>query len=330
LPTLTTAKGGECCFRSADEGLRFRDHGRCGEAGSGEETRSRAEGHRMTVAEIHRLRRIEAIPYPDGIAPAPVDLGQRPELRWVSPTSLLVDEGYQRDLGKRSYALIKGIMKSFAWRKMKPPIVVEVAGGLHCVDGQHTAIAAASINVLEIPVFVVGAASIGERADSFVAHNRDRVVMQPLDIYRARVASGDPDAVDCANVCQRAGVRLRQIGPGSKIMVGDTGAVGTIQRMVARRGVQKSRMILQAFVIGGRGPITPAEIDAAEALMLVLRPATTMEQLARVIRAIGDRGVIESKMKAMAEQKPQKHVLLATYAAMLDKQAAAQPQQARA
>lgn len=283
----------------------------------------------MTVAEIHKLRPIEAIPYPEGIAPAPVDLGQRPELRWVAPTSLLVDEGYQRDLGKRSYGLIRAMMQNFAWRKMKPPIVVEVGSGLHCVDGQHTAIAAASIKVPQIPVFVVGAASLGERADSFVAHNRDRIVMQPLDIYRARIAAGDEEAVDCANVCQRAGVRIRQIQPGGKIMVGDTGAVGTIQRLVRRRGVQKSRMLLEAFVVGGRGPITPAEIDAAEALMIVLRPTTTTEQLARVVRALGDRGVMEAKMKAMAEQKPQKHVLLATYAAMLDKQAAA-PQQERA
>ncbi len=284
----------------------------------------------MTVAEIHRLRPIEPIPYPDGMGPVPRELGQRPELRWVPPTSLLVDEGYQRDIGRRSYGLIKGMMQNFAWRKMKPPIVVEVGAGLHCVDGQHTAIAAASINITEIPVFVVGAASLGERADSFVAHNRDRIVMQPLDIYRARIAAGDPDAVDCANVCQRAGVRIRQIQPGGKILVGDTGAVGTIQRLVKRRGVQKSRMILEAFVIGGRGPITPPEIDAAEALMVVLRPATTMDQLARIIRAIGDRGVIESKMTAMTQQKPQKHVLLAVYADMMDKQTAAQPQQARA
>ncbi|MDB5584867.1 MAG: hypothetical protein JWR80_10043 [Bradyrhizobium sp.] len=281
------------------------------------------------VTEIHKLRRIEPIPKIEGMSRAS-DLGQRPELRWVDPTSLLVDEGYQRDLGKRSYSLIRGMMQGFAWRKMKPPIVVEVGDGLHCVDGQHTAIAAASIGVPEIPVFVVGAASLGERADSFVAHNKDRIVMQPLDIYRARIAAGDPDAVDCANVCQRAGVRIRQIQPGGKILVGDTGAVGTIQRLVRRRGVQTSRNILQAFVTGGRGPITPAEIDAAEALMVVVRPDTTMEQFARVVRAIGDRGVIESKMKAMTESRPQKHVLLEVYKAMLDRQAGAQAERARA
>jgi hypothetical protein len=277
------------------------------------------------------LRPIEPLPPIPGMRKAALNaLGARPELRWVSPVSILVDESYQRDLGRRSYALIRAMMENFAWRKMKPPIVVEVDQGLHCVDGQHTAIAAASIGIPEIPVFIVEGASITERADSFIAHNRDRIVMQPLDIYRARIAAGDPDALDCANVCQRAGVRIRQIQPAGKVLIGDTGAVGTIQRLVKRRGVQKSRMLLQAFVEGGRGPITPPEIDAAEALMTVLRPATTTEQMAKAIRALGDRGVMASKVKAMTEQRPQKHVLFEAYVALLDKQSMVGEQKARA
>lgn len=275
------------------------------------------------VAEVHILRPIEPIAMPEGVVPSTRDLGQRPELRWVDPKSLLVDEGYQRDLGKRSYSLIRGMMQAFAWRKMKPPIVVEVSGGLHCVDGQHTAIAAASIGIAEIPVFVVGGSTLGERADSFVAHNRDRIVMSPLDVYRAKIAAGEPGAVDTAAVCQRAGIRIRQTNQFGKIMPGDTNSVGTIQRLVARRGVQKARILLQAFVIGGRGPIGPAEIDAAEALMMVARPTVTMEQLAAVIRALGDRGVIESKMRAASERKPQKHILLQRYCELLDKQTGA-------
>lgn len=282
------------------------------------------------VAEIHRLRPIEAIPHPEAIASRPAHLGQRPELRWVAPTSLLVDEGYQRDLGKRSYSLIRTMMQNFAWRKMKPPIVVQVDGGLHCVDGQHTAIAAASIGLVEIPVFVVEGSSIGERADSFVAHNRDRIVMSPLDVYRARVAARDPVAVDTAEVCMVAGIRIRQTNQFGKVMPGDTHSVGTIQRLVGRRGAAKAKIILGAFVRAGRGPIGPAEIDAAEALMVISRPGTTIDELARVIRAIGDRGVIESKMVAASERKPQKHILLAKYLAILDRQNGVEPIRVRA
>jgi hypothetical protein len=270
--------------------------------------------------EFHKLRPVEPLPIAEAMVKRQLNLGKRPELRWVAPTSLLVDDNYQRDLGKRSYSLIRGMMQSFAWRKMKPPIVVEVSGGLHCVDGQHTAIAAASIGIKEIPVFIVDGQTLSERADSFVAHNRDRIVMAPLDVYRAKIAAGDPDALDCARVCKLAGVRIRQIQPAGKILVGDTGAVGTIQRLVKRRGITSSKELLSAFVLAGRAPITPAEIDAAEALMAVSRPGTTAEQLARIVKAIGDHGVIEAKMRAMTEKKPHKVVLLQKYIIVFDKQ----------
>lgn len=267
------------------------------------------------------LRRIEPLAIPD--APSGVDLGARPELRWVAPSSLLVDEAYQRGLGRRSLRLIKELVHSFAWRKMKPPIVVEVEGGLHVVDGQHTAIAAATLQVPEIPVFVVEAATVQERAEAFVGHNRDRIVMAPLDVYRAKVAAGDPDAVDVEAVCRRAGVRLRQINQNAKILAGDTMAVGTVERLVKRRGVIRARMVLEAFVKAERGPISAPEIDAVEAIMVVGRPSLSPELMARAIHALGDHGVIRSKMLAASERCPQKHVLYRMYMELLEKQAPA-------
>jgi hypothetical protein len=269
------------------------------------------------------MRPITAMPELLGSAKPDPSLGKRPELRWVPPDSLLVDERYQRDLGKRSISLIRSLVENFAWRKMKPPIVVEAGGELHCVDGQHTAIAAATLSVPEIPVFVVSGGTLQERADSFVAHNRDRIVMSPLDVYRAKIAAGDQVALDTAEVCQLAGIRLRQTNQFGRIQPGDTNSVGTVQRLVSRRGKEKAVRILRAFPMAGRAPIGPAEIDAAEALMVVARPHTTTEQLAAVIRVLGERGVIESKMRAATERgTPQKHILLKMYVAVLDKQTA--------
>lgn len=267
-----------------------------------------------------KLRRITSMrELIDGDIPSP-DLGQTPELRWVSPSSLMVDEAYQRDLTKRSKSLIRKLTEQFAWRKMKPPIVVDTESGLHCVDGQHTAIAAATLRLPQIPVFVVGAATMQDRADSFVAHNRDRIIMTPMDVYRAKVASGDPDALDVHNVCRRAGVDLKILSPNSKTMIGDTMAVGTLQRLVKRQGVIKSRMVLEALVQGGRAPIGAAEIDAVEAAMLLVRPATTVSEMASTIRAISDRGVIEAKMTAASDGKPHKHVLFNAYMEILERQ----------
>lgn len=233
----------------------------------------------------------------DGDLPA-LNLGQAPELRWVNPLSLLVDETYQRDLGKRSLGLIKSLVKNFAWRQMKPPIVVQVGDGLHCVDGQHTAIAAATRRILLIPVFVVGAETIQERADAFVAHNRDRIVMTSMDVYRARLAGRDPDALDVESVCSRAGVTLKLVNTQSKVMVGDCASVGKISGLVKRQGVQKARMVLEALVRGQRAPIGSAEIDAVEAATVLVRPATTVDEMSAAIRAVSDHGVVEARMEA--------------------------------
>jgi hypothetical protein len=172
--------------------------------------------------------------FPD-LTPASFD-GEKPSLKWVAPTSLLVDATYQRDLSERSIRLIRKMIEEFRWNRLKPPIVVQVGpASLHIVDGQHTAIVAASLGIPQIPVFVVKADTLDERARAFVGHNTDRVVVSPFDIYRALLASGDPDAVDVDNVCKRAGVRIRNISPSSAIAEGDTAAIGLVRTGKAPR-----------------------------------------------------------------------------------------------
>lgn len=266
------------------------------------------------------LRRIEPLPVLARDLP-PRDLGRAPEMRWVAPTSLLVDESYQRDhMGRRSIRLIADLVSGFAWRKMKPPIVVVVGADLHCVDGQHTAVAAATLGIKKIPVFVVDAPTVQDRADAFVAHNRDRIVMGIFDLYRARLAGGDPDALDADKVCQRAGVRLRNIQPGSKVMIGDTTCVGTIIRLVKRRGAVKARQVLEALVKGERGGFGPGEIDGVEAVMCMVRPQTTVEEMAAAVKALGQHGVLTARMQSTAEKRPQKHILRDVYLDLLRKQ----------
>lgn len=248
------------------------------------------------------------------------DLGQKPELRWIAPTDILVDASYQRDLTDRSRHLIRRAALEFAWRKMKPPICVDTEDGLHCVDGQHTAIAAATRGLEAIPVFVVGGTTVQERADSFVAHNRNRIVMTSMDVFRAKCAAMDPDALDVANVCRRAGVNLKIGNQQARVDIGDCAAIGKISGLVKRQGVQKARMVLEALVQGGRAPIGAAEIDATEAAMLLVRPQTTTEEMTRVIRALSDHGVIEAKAIAASDGKPHKHVLFEKYIELLEKQ----------
>ena len=143
------------------------------------------------------LRKIMPLPIPAGIA-VPSDFGAKPVVRWESPTLLYVDAIYQRDLTERSGKLIRRMFSDFRWNRLKPPVVVEVGDRLHVVDGQHTAIVAASLGIPKIPIFIVEAVALDERARAFVGHNTDRVIVTPISIYQALVAAGEPEALEVA------------------------------------------------------------------------------------------------------------------------------------
>lgn len=256
-----------------------------------------------------RLRRIEPLPLPDVRARF---LGERPSLIWVKPTDLYVDGTYQRDLSRRSFKLIAKMVEEFAWDRMKPPIVVEEDGKRHVIDGQHTAIAAATLFVPEIPVFVVQAAGIDRRARAFVGHNTDRITVHPMDIYRALVTSGDEDAVTVQQVCKRAGVRLRHVTANTAIAEGDCAAVGTVRQVVKARGAMRSRQILEVLVKAKRAPITASEIKAVEYVLCVATPDIDLDRLSRIIRIDGDAGL-------MAAQSHNKLTKLPVWKALIER-----------
>lgn len=245
---------------------------------------------------MERLRQIEPMTFPDVARSLPDK--QRPELRWVAPQSLFVDATYQRDLSKRSVQIIKRAVAGFTWSKYKPPIVTKDGSKLHVIDGQHTAIAAATIGLTSIPVFMVAAGAIDERARAFVAHNTDRVAVTPIAMFNALVAAGDADACDIANVCKRAGVRIREYSQSSTVAEGDTKAVGLIRNMIRRRGVQKARLALQALVKAKLAPLGAAEIRAAEEIVCVERPSIDQDTLTVAIRTEGAAGIAKAAAAA--------------------------------
>lgn len=250
------------------------------------------------------LRPIKPMTFPDITPNEALAAETRPVLRWVPPCELMVDETYQRDLSRKSIAVIKGAVSGFSWAKYKPPIVTEDGAKkkLHVIDGQHTAIAAATIGLKSIPVFIVGAESLDARARAFVAHNTDRVRVTSIQMWHALVAAGDPDACDVANVCKRAGVRIREYSQASAIAEGDTKAVGLIRKLVDRHGVQKARIVLQALVKAKLAPLDASAIRAAAEILCVSRPQLDPEHLTAAIRIDGGRAGI-AKAEARAKVK---------------------------
>lgn len=262
-----------------------------------------------------KLRRIEPMEFATSVR---LDPGPEPVFAWVAPTDLWVDDTYQRELLQRSYRLISKIRTGFRWNKMKPPIAVREGDKLHLIDGQHTAIAAASLNIPKIPIFIVAAEAVAERAGSFVAHNSDRIKVAPFGIYKALLAAGDPEAVQCSVVCQRAGVRLRALSQHMTPEPGDCSALGAVQTMIKIHGPMRARIVLETLVKADRTPISADEIKAATRMLWINDPRVEPERLQAVIRVAGDAGLTRAQSAAKVRKTSVWRVLVDDWGRAID------------
>lgn len=252
----------------------------------------------------------------DGLALGAILTGP-PICEDVDPRSLLVDASYQRDLSDKSIKLIQKIASEWDWRRFKPPVCAFADGGLQIIDGQHTAIGAASRpDITSIPVMVVEAPELQARALAFIGHNRDRLQVTPMQMHHAAVAAGDDVAVTIEQVCERAGVTLvRSAFGGYRYKVGETVAISAIRGLIDRKGAQFARRTLQALVQADLAPIAANEIKAAEFLFTDPDHADQLEplgdgegtgggDLAAAIKSLGGGADREAKLFAAAQRVP--------------------------
>lgn len=243
----------------------------------------------LGLASVSAYRPIRPLPLASltpGLADAP-----SPTFEWVSPTDLQVDESYQRAMSERSIALIRKIVTNWDWRRFKPPVVARIGDMLLVIDGQHTAIAAATHpEILQIPIMVVVAAERADQALAFVGHNRDRLGITPMQMHFAAVAAGDEDALTIEQVCERAGVTILRISPaGGVFKPRQTVAVNAIAAIINRRGAQKARVVLQVLAEAEAAPVTSVQIKAIEMLLhdQEYRGQVEPADLTAAIRAMG-------------------------------------------
>ncbi|WP_312218879.1 DUF6551 family protein [Brevundimonas sp.] len=231
-----------------------------------------------------------------------------PAFEWVDPGTLLIDEGYQRNLSERSIKLVRKICARWDWRRFKPPVCARTERGLEVIDGQHTAIAACSHPaVTTIPVMVVEAASRTERAHSFIGHNRDRLNITPMQMHFAAAAAGDEDALTIDQVCARAGVRVLRAQPGNGVWaIGDTVAVRAIGALINRRGAMRARIVLEALVKGRARPLTAGQIKAVETLLHdeEYREDIDADGVANAMLALGEAAEQEAAVFAATHKTP--------------------------
>ena len=226
----------------------------------------------------------------EGLSPQAPATGL-PEFLWVAPTDLVVDDAYQRSLSRRSLNLIRRIAEDWDWRRFKPPIVARTDDGLEVIDGQHTAIAAATHGGIEtIPVMVVQAVSQSDRASSFVGHNRDRLTMTPQAVHFAGLVSGDMDALAVQRVADAAGVNLLRHPPSFGVFKPrDCLALARIYSLVTARGPTRAREVLSILAAAELAPIADFQIHAIEHLLSEPEYKGTLshDELTKALIAVG-------------------------------------------
>lgn len=213
---------------------------------------------------MSELRAIEPIDV-TGMEPGMVEL-EKPTYTWVDPRELWVDARYQREMGDKSRRLIRGMVTAWDWAKFTPPKCARDGTRLVVTDGQTTAIGAASNPRIDlIPVQVVNMPELERQADAFVGLNRDRVALTPLQLFRASLLAGNPEAQTVLQVARNAGATIlyAQRAPGTW-RPGETVAIKAIEGLVNRRFARGARETLEVLAKAGLAPIPAHLIRAVE------------------------------------------------------------------
>jgi hypothetical protein len=257
----------------------------------------------MEDGGMSNVRPVQPLNLPQTPRAPVLDIPQ-PTFAHVAPRELQVDEKYQRALSERSVKLIMKIVEKWDWAQYKPPIVAKVGEAWHVVDGQHTAIAAATHGgFATIPVMIISAIDTESRARAFVGHNQNRLNVTPIQIFHAAVAAGDPDALTVAQVCERARVTLRATPPSDgRYAAGETMSISALRVLVNRRGAMRAREVLDVLVDAKCAPISSDHIKAIEELLLGehYKGSIKAADLATVIR---DAGAVDSEVTQLAMSK---------------------------
>jgi hypothetical protein len=226
------------------------------------------------------------------------EVGPRPRIIRLHPSELWVDGLYQRDLSPKSLKLIEKLVREWDWKRFSIPVVTQVDGAWHVIDGQHTAIAALSHGGIgEIDVMVVESDAVGERANAFLGHNRDRIAVTNGELFFAAAASGDEDVHTALNVCKRAGATvLRNPSPGRPFRPGEIIAVAALMKLIKRRSAVQARVVIESLVQAKLAPISAEMINAVDAVLHTqpygdVEPENVVESLTKFGAVIASKAV---------------------------------------
>ena len=163
-------------------------------------------------------------------APEP---GPAPMLNWLPIDKLIVDEAYQRPLGKNNWASIAKIAANFQWSHFSPVLVAPIQGGLFAIiDGQHRCHAAAMCGITEVPAMVVQV-GIEEQSRAFAQVNSQAIRVTMFHVLKAALSAKEDWALRADAAVAGGGCRLMVYHPSAaNKQAGEIYSVALIRRLV--------------------------------------------------------------------------------------------------
>ncbi|TCM42065.1 DUF6551 family protein [Novosphingobium sp. ST904] len=184
-------------------------------------------------------------------------LGRLPVLQFLPPSELAVDACYQRSAaGADSQLLIRRIAQNWDWDLCLPLVVARRIDGEteahYVIDGQHR-LEAAKLrgDIGQLPCVVLTYADVAREAASFVKLNQERKPLKKLDLFKAALASGNPESCAIAQAMADAGLSIAPHGNHIAWKPGMVSNIGGIEAAWRRRGAEQTATALhilsQAF-----------------------------------------------------------------------------------
>ena len=175
------------------------------------------------------------------------------ELKGIAIANLRVDGAYQRNLSQSGVNNIRKIVEEFSWSKFLPVIVVRAdeGEGIYCIiDGQHRSTAALTRGIEVVPCYVLSC-SQSEAAAAFAAINGNVTPMLPVDLWFARLAAGDGEALELQSCLNAADVKITRKKDG--LAVGETRSINVLLRAHKSYGDALLTTILQCITQTSEG-----------------------------------------------------------------------------
>lgn len=162
------------------------------------------------------------------------NLGAPPEQGWLPLPALVIDDDFQRPLGRGNWSAIEKIAAAFKWEHFTPVVVAPVGDGKYSIiDGQHRCHAAALLGITDVPVMITYLTE-AQQAAAFGAINGQVTAVTPVNIYRAAFVAREAWAIACDQVVKDAGCRLMQSHQSAaEKMPGQISSIALIRKHVA-------------------------------------------------------------------------------------------------